>query len=63
MIIGTPFMQKHKLVLNFDHDTLSIRGIQLTMMTSGQEDLMLAKKRALQVRVPHSEGQQTCTSH
>jgi len=63
MIIGTPFMCKHKLVLDFDHNTLSIRGTQLTMMTSGQEDLMLAKKCALQVRVPRSEGQQTRTSH
>jgi len=63
MIIGTPFMRKHKLVLDFDQDTLSIRGTQLTMMTSGQEDLMLAKKHALRVHVPHSEGQQTRTSH
>jgi len=63
MIIGTPFMRKYKLVLDFDHNTLSIRGTQLTMMTSGQEDLMLAKKRALRVCVPRSEGQQTRTSH
>ena len=63
MIIGTPFMRKHKLVLDFDNDTLSIRGTQLPTMTSGQEDLMLAKKRTLRVRAPHTEGQQTRTAH
>jgi len=63
MIIGTPFMRKHGLVLDFEQNTLSIQGTLLPTMTSGQEDLMLAKKRALQVRVPQTKGQETHISH
>jgi len=63
MIIGTPFMRKHGLVLDFNQNTLSIRGTPLPTMSAGQEDLMLAKKRALRIRAPHTEGQQTRTTH
>jgi hypothetical protein len=52
MIVGTPFMRKHGLVLNFADDTLSTKGEIIETLTSGQEDLMLAKKRALRVRAP-----------
>jgi len=62
MILGTPFMHKHGLVLDFEHDTLNVRREHIPTMTSGQEDLMLAKKQAQQVRAPHTEGQQTCTA-
>jgi hypothetical protein len=44
MIIGTPFMQKHGLVLDFKLNTLSIQGEHIPTLTSGQEDLMLTKK-------------------
>jgi hypothetical protein len=52
MIIGTPFMRKHGLVLDFARDTLSIRGHEVHTLTSGQEDLMLAKKREQHARAP-----------
>ena len=44
MIIGIPFMRKHSLLLDFDRDILSCKGQQILTLTSGQEDLMLAKK-------------------
>lgn len=50
MIIGTPFMRRHKLVLDFSDDTLSAKGHAISIMTAGQEDLMLAKKRASRPR-------------
>jgi hypothetical protein len=49
MIIGTPFMWKHGLVLDFGHDTLTVNGHSVQTLTSGQKDLMLAKKRAIRV--------------
>jgi gag-polyprotein putative aspartyl protease/Zinc knuckle len=52
MIVGTPFMRKHGLVLNFADDTLSTKGEIIQTLTSGQEDLMLAKKRTLRARAP-----------
>ena len=45
VIIGTPFMRKHKLVLDFGKDFLNIRGQPVPTLTAGQEDLLLAKKR------------------
>jgi hypothetical protein len=57
MIIGTPFMRKHGLVLDFKNNALSIRGEPIPILTSGQEDLMLAKKRAWRARAPaNNEG-------
>jgi hypothetical protein len=50
MIIGTPFMRRHKIVLDFSNDTLSAKGHAIQTMTAGQEDLMLAKKRASRSR-------------
>ena len=44
MIIGTPFMRRHGLVLDFKQNTLSIWGEIIPTLTSSQEDLMLAKK-------------------
>jgi hypothetical protein len=41
-------MWKHGLVLDFGRDTLTINGHSVQTLTSGQEDLMLAKKQALQ---------------
>ncbi len=58
MIIGTPFMRKHGLVLDFCKDTLSVQGKPIPTLTSGQEDLMLAKKRALRARAPFNTAGQ-----
>ena len=44
MIIGTPFMRKHKFVLDFGHNTFSICGQAIRPMTSGQEDLIIIWK-------------------
>jgi hypothetical protein len=52
MIIGTPFMRKHGFVLDFARDTLSISGRDINTLTTGQEDLMLAKKREQRARAP-----------
>jgi len=58
MIIGTPFIRRHGLVLDFERNILSIRGEAIPTLTSGQEDLMLVKKRAWHARMPaNSEGQ------
>lgn len=51
MIIGTPFMRKHGFVLDFNTNSLRIRGEIVPTLTTGQEDLML-KKRARRARVP-----------
>jgi len=48
MIIGTPFMHRYGLMLDFGTDTLTAQGKLIPTLTSGQEDLMLAKKRATQ---------------
>ena len=57
MIIGTPFMRQHGLVLDFETNALSIRGEPIPILTSTQEDLMLAKKRAWCARAPaNNEG-------
>ena len=44
MIIGTPFMRKHGLVLDFKRNILSIQDNIVGTLTMGQEDLMLAKQ-------------------
>jgi hypothetical protein len=43
MIIGTPFMRKHGLVLDFNMNLLRIRGEIVPTLTTGQKDLMLKK--------------------
>ena len=43
MIIGTPFMRKHGLVLNFNMNSLRIQGEIVPTLTTGQKDLMLKK--------------------
>ena len=50
MIVGTPFMRRHGLALDFEKDALTIRGVVIPTLSSGQEDLMLAKKRAYRPR-------------
>jgi hypothetical protein len=52
MIIGTPFMRKHGLVLDFQKNIVTIEDKQIQIMTSGQEDLMLVKRRASRMRAP-----------
>jgi hypothetical protein len=52
MIIGTPFMHKHGLVLDFEKNALMIQGKFIQTLTSGQEDLMLTKKQASCVYAP-----------
>ena len=59
MIVGTPFMRKHGLVLNFADDTLNINGKVIETLTSSQEDLMLAKRRAQRARAPTTSGART----
>jgi hypothetical protein len=54
MIIGTLFMHRHGLILDFGTDALTACGKPIPTLTSGQEDLMIAKKRATQARVPLS---------
>ena len=44
MIISTPFMCKHGLVLDFKQNVLSIQDNIIDTLTTGQEDLMLAKQ-------------------
>jgi hypothetical protein len=46
MILGTPFLCKHGLVLNFTRNKLVARDQDIPTMTSGQEDLMITKQRA-----------------
>jgi hypothetical protein len=62
IIIGTPFMRKHGLVPDFKLNALSIQGEHIPTLTSGQEDLMLTKKRVLHACVLHAKGQQVHTS-
>jgi hypothetical protein len=57
MIIGTPFMRRHGLVLDFDQGTLSARGQTIQTLSTGQEDLTLAKKRANRTRAPKQSGE------
>jgi hypothetical protein len=52
MIVGTPFMRKHGLVLDFARDALSARGDDIHTLTAGQEDLMVAKRRTWRPRAP-----------
>jgi hypothetical protein len=55
MIIGMPFMRKHGIVLDFSKDTLSVQSQLIQTLSSGQEDLMLAKRckqRASEPTVP-----------
>jgi hypothetical protein len=52
MVIGTPFMRKHGLVLDFRCNVLSAQDTTITMITAGQEDLMLAKRRVIHARSP-----------
>ena len=51
MIIGTPFMRRHGLLLDFGTDTLRQQDTVIPTLTLGQEDLMLTKKRATRTRV------------
>jgi hypothetical protein len=57
MIISTPFMYRNGLILDFGTDVLMAQGKHIPTLTSGQEDLMLAKKRATQVHAPPSASQ------
>jgi hypothetical protein len=52
MIVSTPFICRHGLALNFEKDALTIRGVAIPTLSSGQEDLMLAKKWAHQLCIP-----------
>ena len=66
MIIGTPFMRKHGLVLDFKRNVLSIQDNIVDTLTTGQEDLMLAKQRTIYARhkLPtKSEGRPVPASH
>jgi hypothetical protein len=45
MIIGTPFMRNHGIMLDFSKDTLSVQSQIIQMLSSGQEDLMLVKRQ------------------
>ena len=56
MIISTPFMRKHWFILDFSNDTLSAQGHLVPTMSSGQEDLMLAKKHTMCAHTPTNAG-------
>ena len=66
MIIGTLFMRKHGLVLDFKRNVLSIQDNIVDTLTMGQEDLILAKQRTIYTRHKPStklEGRQVPASH
>ena len=52
MIIGTLFLREHRAVLDFGDDALVIQGRKITPLTVGQEDLMIAQRRARRTRTP-----------
>jgi hypothetical protein len=56
MIIGTLFMRKHGLILDFANDTLSHRGRPVSTLSAGQEDLMVSRKRSARVHNPAAGG-------
>jgi hypothetical protein len=59
MIIGTPFMHKHGLVLDFGMNTLSTWGTLIPTLTEGQEDLVLVKRRASRACTPTGQPVRT----
>lgn len=66
MIIGTPFMRKHGLVLDFKRNILSVQDDVVGTLTMGQEDLMLAKRRIIYARnkpPTKTEGRPVPASH
>ena len=56
MIVSILFLWKHRFILDFNQDILSRQGIQVPILTSGQEDLMLAKKWVSGVHAPIVPG-------
>jgi len=52
IIISTPFMCKHGFILDFGQNAISVCGQNILPMSSGQEDLMLEKRRASQPCLP-----------
>lgn len=56
MIIGTPFMRKHGLIMDFNDNTLKYNNQPVPTMTAGQEDLMIERKRSARIRNPTSPG-------
>jgi Reverse transcriptase (RNA-dependent DNA polymerase)/RNase H-like domain found in reverse transcriptase len=56
MIIGTLFMWKHRLMLDFHQDKLYRQGQIILTMSAGQEDLMVARKRSTQAQNPATAG-------
>jgi hypothetical protein len=56
MIIGTPFMRKHGLMLDFSHNTLTHQGQPVPTMMAGQEDLMIAQKHSVRTWIPITIG-------
>jgi hypothetical protein len=61
MIIGTPFMHKHGLALDFGKNTLSTQGILIPTLTTGQEDLMLVKRRTVRAHTHAPVERNTCS--
>jgi hypothetical protein len=56
MIIGTPFMRKHGLVLDFSCNLLSHQGKPIPTLSVGQEDLMITRRQSVQVQTPALTG-------
>ena len=50
MIIGTPFMPNHGMVLDFNRNVLSAQDTAIATITAGQEDLMLSRRRVSHAR-------------
>jgi Aspartyl protease len=63
MIIGTPFMRKHGLVLDFDNDMLTHKGRPIPTLAAGQEDLMIAQRRSTQAWTPAPGGTISQSDH
>jgi hypothetical protein len=63
MIIGTPFMRKHGLVLNFGSNTLLHKARPVPTLTAGQEDLMITRRRSARTQNPASGGVASRADH
>lgn len=49
LIIGTVFMRKHKIALDFEHDTIRVRGMAAPTLSEGEEATEMARRYAKHV--------------
>ncbi|KAJ7125366.1 hypothetical protein C8R44DRAFT_618762, partial [Mycena epipterygia] len=50
MIIGTKFIRKHKISLDFEYDTIRVSGVPATMLTEKQEVSEVERRNAVRYR-------------